>query len=188
MPRTIQNFIDRQFFVSPTEKEDKRCSPEAAISRHIRPGMSLYLLCGAALLNPLIRGFWGTRPDFTIITTGVTLQLHAMVHGGLVKKAITSFAGHTYPSPRPGRVIQKAVGAGRLEIENWNIRTIVQRLLAAALGLDFLPTRSIVGSTMAEDNAEQFKVIDTPFGDGPPIGAVRALTPDIAIASWEPTG
>lgn len=181
MHSAIQTFIDEQLTIPPTDGEDKRCPPEAAIARHVEPGMALYLPCGAALLNPLIRQFWGTRPAFTIITTGVTLQLHAMIHGGLVKKAITSFAGHTYPSPRPGRVIQKAVGDGRLEIENWTIRTIIQRLLAAALGLDFLPTHSLVGSSMAEENAADFKVIDAPFAGGGPMGVVRALKPDIAL-------
>ena len=181
MQPDLQAFIDRQFEIPSTEIEDKRLAPEAAIERFIEPGMSLYLPCGAALLNPLIRRFWGQDPAFTIITTGVTLQLHAMIHGGLVKKAITSFAGHTYPSPKPCRTVQKAVRKGRLEIENWSIRTLIQRLLAAALGLGFLPTRSLIGSSMATENAADFKTIEAPFDGGGPIGLVRALVPDVAL-------
>lgn len=181
MDQHLAAFIEKQFNQPPTEAADKRCTPEEAIRRHVSEKMALYLPCGAALLNPLIRTFWGTRPDFTIITTGVTLQLHAMIHGGLVKKAITSFAGHTYPGPRPCRTINEAYLSGSVVFENWTIRTLVQRLLAAALDLDFLPTRSLMGSTMAEENKDDFKVMEAPFGGAGPLGLVKALRPDIAL-------
>jgi acyl CoA:acetate/3-ketoacid CoA transferase alpha subunit/acyl CoA:acetate/3-ketoacid CoA transferase beta subunit len=181
MNDALTAFIDTHFKLPVTDGEDKRCTPEQAIARHIEKGMALYVPCGAALLNPLIRRFWGQQPEFTLITTGITLQLHAMIHGGLVKKAVTSFAGHTYPSPRPCKVVQKAFLEGRVEFENWSIRTIVQRLLAGAIGLDFLPTRSLIGSSMAEENTADFKIIDEPFGGGGKIGLVRALRPDVAL-------
>ena len=181
MNEALTAFIETHFKEPVTDGEDKRCTPEQAIAQHIKKQMALYVPCGAALLNPLIRAFWGQRPEFTLISTGITLQLHAMLHGGLAKKAITSFAGHTYPSPRPCKVVQKAFRAGTVEFENWSIRTIVQRLLAAAIGLDFLPTRSLIGSSMAEENKADFKVIDTPFGGGGQIGLVKALRPDVAL-------
>jgi acyl CoA:acetate/3-ketoacid CoA transferase alpha subunit/acyl CoA:acetate/3-ketoacid CoA transferase beta subunit len=181
MNDALQAFIEAHFKLPVTDSEDKRCTPEQAIAQHVKAGMALYVPCGAALLNPLMRAFWGQRPNFTLITTGVTLQLHAMIHGGLVKKAVTSFAGHTYPSPRPCKVVQKAFLDGTVAFENWSIRTIVQRLLAAAVGLDFLPTRSLIGSSMAEENQADFTVIDEPFGGHGRIGLVRALRPDVAL-------
>ena len=181
MEEQLSAFIKEKFDTAKSDGEDKRCTSGEAIARYIEPQMKLYVPCGAALLNPLIRHFWGQRPDFTIITTGVTLQLHAMIHGGLVKKAITSFIGHTYPSPRPCRVVQKAFVKGSIEIENWTIRTLIQRLLAAALGLDFLPTRSLIGSSMEEENRFDFTTMDAPFGGNEKIGLVRPLVPDIAL-------
>lgn len=181
MEKELAAFLKAKFKLPVTDGEDKLCSPEQAIQRHVEEKMALYVPCGAALLNPLIRTFWGKRPDFTLITTGVTLQLHAMLQGGLVKKAITSFAGHTYPSPRPCRVVNEAFLSKTVEFQNWTIRTLIQRLLAAAIGLDFLPTQSLIGSSMAKENTADFMVMDEPFGGGGKIGLVKALQPDVAL-------
>jgi hypothetical protein len=58
----------------------------------------------------------------------------------LARKILTSFAGINYPSPRPCPVVQNAYAAGAVEIEHWTMRTIPQRLLAGAMGWDFMPT------------------------------------------------
>ncbi|WP_419662973.1 uncharacterized protein Dvar_34620 [Desulfosarcina variabilis str. Montpellier] len=98
MQDPLATFIKKTFVIPATDGEDKRCTPQEAIARHITPRMKLYVPCGAALLNPLIRHFWGQQPDSTIITTGVTLQLHAMIHGGLVKKASLSAPRRLFPA------------------------------------------------------------------------------------------
>ena len=59
--------------------------------------------------------------------------------------------------------------------------TIPQRLLAGAMGWSIIPTNSIVGSSMEEENKESFTVIDDPFGPGGKIGLMSALRPDIAL-------
>ena len=53
--------------------------------------------------------------------------------------------------------------------------------MAGAFDFPFMPTKSIAGSTMAEENSDTFKVIDDPFGTGRKIGVVRALNPDVAL-------
>jgi acyl CoA:acetate/3-ketoacid CoA transferase beta subunit len=55
------------------------------------------------------------------------------------------------------------------------------RLKAAAMGLPFLPTRSLSGSTMARDNQGAFLEVDDPFQPEEKIGLVKALTPDITV-------
>jgi acyl CoA:acetate/3-ketoacid CoA transferase beta subunit len=62
--------------------------------------------------------------------------------------------------------------------------TLPLRVMAGALGVPFLPTRSLLGSSMEEHNARDgdFLVMDDPFaGDGRRVGLVRALTPDVAL-------
>jgi acyl CoA:acetate/3-ketoacid CoA transferase beta subunit len=68
-----------------------------------------------------------------------------------------------------------------IDIESWTMRTIPQRLLAGAMGMDFVPTRSLIGSTMAEENRESFQVVENPFGRDGRIGLLRALQPDITL-------
>jgi len=43
------------------------------------------------------------------------------------------------------------------------------------------PTKSMMGTTIAEDNQESFRVIDDPFGSGKQIGIIKALNPDLTI-------
>jgi acyl CoA:acetate/3-ketoacid CoA transferase beta subunit len=61
--------------------------------------------------------------------------------------------------------------------------TFPLRLLAGAMGVPFLPTRSLLGSTMEEDNARagDFIAADDPFGVEGRLGYVRALVPDLAL-------
>ncbi len=111
------------------------------------------------------------------------------VHGGLARRIITTFCGDSYPFPGPNRIYQEAFRDKRLEIENWTVLTLPQRLLAGALGVEWMPTHSIIGSSMQEENARDFCVVDTP--DGGRVGMVRALRPDLTlIHAWaaDPAG
>jgi acyl CoA:acetate/3-ketoacid CoA transferase alpha subunit len=136
---------------------------------------------GGALFNQLVREFWDKNPEFTIINNGITATVLSLIHGRLVKKIIASYIGDVYPSPGPNPVAQKAYLSGEVEFENWTMLTIPQRLLAGAMGWSVIPTRSIVGSSMEEENKESFTVIDDPFAPGEKIGLMRALRPDIAL-------
>ena len=61
--------------------------------------------------------------------------------------------------------------------------TFPLRLLAGAMGVPFLPTKSLLGSSMEEDNARagDFLAVDDPFGGAGRVGYVRALEPDVAL-------
>ena len=71
-------------------------------------------------------------------------------------------------------------------MEHWSILTLSQRLEAAARGLPAAVTGSLVGSSMAENEA--FAVVDSPFG---PLGLLEPLVPDVALvhaAAADPAG
>ncbi|MBM3143010.1 MAG: glutaconate CoA-transferase [Chloroflexi bacterium] len=178
----LRAFIDSKFQVPVVEGEDKLCSLEQAIRRHVKKGMAIHFAGrGGALFYQLVREFWGKNPDFTLISNGVSVTVLALIQGKLVKKIITSYAGDVYPSPGPNPVIQKAYLSDEVEFENWTMLTIPQRLLAGAMGWGFTPTRSLVGSSMEEENKESFTVIADPFDPGKKIGLMKALRPDIAL-------
>jgi len=178
----LRAFIDSKFQVPVVEGEDKLCPLDEAIRRHVKKGMTIHLAGrGGALFYQLVREFWGEKPDFTLVSNGVTAPLIALIQGRLVKKIIASFAGDSYPSSGPNPVVQKAYMSGEVELENWTMLTIPQRLLAGAMGWGFTPTRSLVGSSMEEENKESFTVIADPFAPGEKIGLMKALRPDIAL-------
>jgi acyl CoA:acetate/3-ketoacid CoA transferase alpha subunit/acyl CoA:acetate/3-ketoacid CoA transferase beta subunit len=164
-----------------------------AVASLIRPGMHFHV--GHAYMRPnaavyeICRRFWGKDPAFTISSLGFIANMVLFVHGGLARKIITTFCGDSYPFPGPNRIYQEAFREGRLEIENWTVLTLPQRLLAGALGVEWMPTHSITGSSMQEENAHDFCVVDTP--DGGRVGMVRALRPDLTlIHAWaaDPAG
>ena len=181
MDEGLRNLIESKFMVPVDEGEDKTCTLQEAVRRHVKKGMVINLSTYGALTYQLMREFWGKDPQFTIITQALFSQLLALVHGRLAKKVLTSFAGNGYPSTRPNPVIQKAYLSKEVEFENWTMRTIPQRLLAGAMGWGFIPTKSILGSSMAEENKDSFKILEDPFIPGESIGLLKALRPDITL-------
>jgi acyl CoA:acetate/3-ketoacid CoA transferase alpha subunit len=161
---------------------DKVMSLQEAISRFVRPGMHLHLgHCYArpcAAYQQLSRQFWGKDPGFTISTLGFTGDMNSVFYSGIVTKAIATFFGDSYPMPGPNPVYQAAFRDGTVALEHWTILTFSLRLLAGALGFEWIPGDSLIGTTLEKDNAADFAVMETPDG---PKGFVRALRPDITF-------
>jgi len=180
------DLIRRRLAVPLTEGPDKVTTLEDAVRRLIEPGQTLY--AGAAhgrpnaLVRELVRQWWGKRPEWTLALTGMGSPWTALVLGGLVKRLITTFVGEGYPFPVPQPLIARAILSGELTVQNWTMLTMPLRLLAGAMGVPFLPTRSLLGSSMEEDNARDgdFIAADDPFESGR-VGFVRALVPDVAL-------
>ena len=123
----LQAFIDSKFQLPVVEGEDKVCSLNEAIKRHVEKGMSIHFAgrCGA-LFYQLVREFWGKNPGFTIINNSIAATMLSLIHGRLAKKIIASFIGNGYPSPGPNPIAQKAYLSGEIEFENWTMLTIPQ--------------------------------------------------------------
>jgi len=178
----LKTLLDLRFRLPVVEGEDKVCPLDEAIREHVRKGMSIsFAGRGGALFNQLVREFWDKNPEFTIINNGITATVLALIHGRLARRIIASYIGDVYPTPGPNPVAQKAYLSGAVKFENWTMLTIPQRLLAGAMGWSVTPTRSIVGSSMQEENRDSFRVVDDPFVAGEKIGLMKALTPDIAL-------
>ena len=162
---------------------DKVMPLTEAVERFIRPGMHVHI--GHSLARPcaaareIARQFWGKNPQFTMSTLGFTGDLAALFFGGLLKKAIATFYGDSYPMPGPNPVYQKAFSQGTVEMENWTILTFSLRLLAGALNMEYIPAISLIGTTMEQENSDDFFVVETPEGER--MGFARALRPDISI-------
>ncbi|PWG73941.1 3-oxoadipate CoA-transferase, partial [Enterococcus hirae] len=81
-------------------------------------------------------------------------------------KIIATYCGEPYRTPGPNPAFQRAWQQGRVELEMWSILTLPLRLKAAAMGVPWLPTRSLLGSSMERDNAHALTVTDDPDGQG----------------------
>jgi acyl CoA:acetate/3-ketoacid CoA transferase alpha subunit/acyl CoA:acetate/3-ketoacid CoA transferase beta subunit len=166
------------------EADNKVLSLHEMIGRYVRPGVSLHLAGGiggpSAAICEIIRQFHGRSPGFELIQSTITGHAINLVHTGLVRKVVFAAGADISTSGRPSRVMQRAWAEKSVETENWSLASLQQRLLAGALGVGFLPTRSVAGSTMAASNSGAFCESANPFG-GETTGLLRALNPDVSI-------
>ncbi|AMN46274.1 glutaconate CoA-transferase, subunit A [Steroidobacter denitrificans] len=166
---------------------DKRMDLAAAIRRFVRPGMKINPVTmqarPQAAMYELCRQFAGTRPGFEFVSSALSGSYLQLAHLGLLRKAVVSFAGEGYPTPGPSPVTRWALERGDFELENWTMLTISQRLLAGAMGVPFLTTRSLIGSSLAEERqtAGGYAELPDPFNPGQVQGVISAYQPDIAF-------
>lgn len=158
---------------------------QEAIRCYVKPRMKLHLAAGiggpSAAICEIIRQYWGKEPQFTLIQSTVTGHALNLIHSKLAKKLICSVCANIAASGRPSKVIQDAYESKLIELENWTLNTLQQRLMAGAFGVPFMPTRSVIGSSIAADNEASFKTMEDPFGSRTKVGLASALLPDISI-------
>ncbi len=167
------------------EPASKLLPLKEAVRRYVKPGMKLHLAGGiggpSAAICEIIRQYYGKTPNFVLIQS--TLSGHALnlIHCKLARKLIFSAGADISTSGRPSKIMQKVWAEKSVELENWSLCSLQQGLMAGALGVSFMPTRSIARSTMAQENKDSFKEIDDPFGGGTKTGVVKAINPDISV-------
>ncbi|MCP4299807.1 MAG: hypothetical protein GY783_04430 [Gammaproteobacteria bacterium] len=183
----IEEFTDRwHASLGATRGASKVTTLSDAIGCHVREKGMLYFGCAWARPNAalfeLCRQFRDKDPGLTVASPALGNQFVVPIHLGLVEKAISAIHATIYPAPAPNPVYVAANRESRVEFEDWSMHTLTLRLQAAALGLPFLPTRSLVGSDLGDELArqEQFATIEDPFGKGA-IGVVPALYPDVTF-------
>ncbi len=177
-----EDFIKQIFTQESFGGQNKVVGLHEALEKNLKPGASVFLGWNAnAAICEIMRQYKGSKPDFTLIMT-MTWDLSLnLIHCGLIKKIISAGCFYAAPNPTPSHVIQRACREGTVEIENWSLYSIQQRLMAGALGVGFMPTKSIAGSSMEADNSDSFALIADPFDNSRKVGAVKYLNPDIAI-------
>ena len=77
------------------------------------------------------------------------------------------------------RVMRAYTESKRATYEEWSHMSMGLRYRAGAMGVPFMPTRSMMGSDVGKRRPEM-KTIDCPF-TGEKIGLVPALNPDVAL-------
>ncbi len=133
--------------------------------------------CVVAAAHELVRA--GARDlELSQVIGGMDTDL--VVGGGCARKL--TYSGGSFDRFGPLHSVNRASAAGALEVEEYSSLSLTLRYHAAALGVPFVPTRSMLGSDLLEaliagGNA---RVELDPFA-GEPYVALAPLRPDFAF-------
>jgi glutaconate CoA-transferase subunit A len=153
-----------------------------AIERDVQDGMTIAMGCALESLIPFAASheiIRQNKKNLTLVAPISDMQFDQLIGAGCVKKIVASWVGnvaaglgHNYRRAAESRIPHP------IEIEEHSNFTIGLSLQAGAMGVPFLPTRTIQGSDFAE--SEQFSRMHCPF-TGERLIAVRAIRPDLTI-------
>jgi glutaconate CoA-transferase subunit A len=173
-----------------------------ALRRHVPDGASVVLgtalecLIPFAAAHELIRQ---RRRDLTLVGPISDICFEQLIAASCVREIVAAWVGNVQHGA--GYVLRRALEQGiprPLTIEDHSNFSIALALEAAAQGVPYLPTRSLLGSDIVARNP-RLRVAPCPF-TGVPLVLVPALRPDVAILhvqradpdgnchAWGPTG
>ena len=162
----------------PKSLVDKRLPAEEAVRRFIHDGMyigtEMYgtVRCSISLVSEIIRQKIG---NLRFLGQGV-LELDMLLGAGLVQSMDLTYVGLEVYGV--SNCFRREVESGRVKCVEWSNGAIAWRLQAAAMGVPFLPARSMLGTDTFEYSAA--KVVADPF-TGQPVCLVPALIVDVGI-------
>ncbi len=158
---------------------DKRMTEKEAVAKFINDGdyigTELYgtVRCPQSLVNEVIRQ---GKKELRVAGQGV-YELDLLLGAGLIKAL-----DHTYIGMEVyglSNCLRREVESGRVEhCVEWSNAAIAWRFKAAAMGVPFIPTRSMLGTDTLKYSAA--KVVEDPF-TGEPIALLPALILDVGL-------
>ena len=107
-----------------------------------------------------------------------SMQADILIGAGCVRTLETSAVslGEFGPAPR----FNAAVTGGTIVMKDATCPALHAALQAAEKGVPFMPLRGLIGSDVLKYR-DDWKVIDSPFGEDDPIVLLPALKPDVAL-------
>ena len=179
--------------VLPLAEAARRHVPDGA---SVALGTSLECLIPFAAAHELIRQ---RRRDLTLIGPISDICFDQLIAAGCARRVVAALVGNVQHGSGYG--FRRAVEQGiprRVEVEDHSNFTIALGLEAAALGVPYLPTRTLLGSDVLA-RSPGLRVAPCPF-TGERLVLVPSLAPDVAILhvqradpegschAWGPTG
>jgi len=157
---------------------DKRMTESEAVSKYIQDGdyigTELYgtVRCPQSLVSEIVRQ---GKKNLRVAGQGV-FELDILLGAGAV-----SALDHTYIGLEVygiSNCLRREVESGRVRCVDWSNAGIAWRLKAAAMGVPFIPVRSMLGTDTLKYSAA--KVVECPF-TGDPIALLPALILDVGL-------
>jgi glutaconate CoA-transferase, subunit A len=166
--------------------ERKLMSEGEAVGRFVTDGDSVYVGYTAAAYGLCREVVRQRKRNLEAIGGSVGPQGSMLIMGGCVDRVRT---GYLAAALRPGAV-QDMMSAGELKYEDYSNQAIALMLMAGALGIPFIPTRSFLGTDYLDPRntdhpgaylrEQKWRPMESPF-DGEAIVALPALRPDVAL-------
>jgi glutaconate CoA-transferase subunit A len=156
---------------------------QEAVARFIPDGAAVCMGTALEAAIPFAAGhelIRQRRRDLTLIGPISDMLFDQLVGAGCVRRIIAAWVGNV--SAGLGHNYRRAVEKGMpapVEVEDHSNLTLAFALQAGALGVPYLPARSLLGSGLAESNPT-FKAGTDPWS-GAPLLLVPALVPDVAV-------
>ncbi len=156
----------------------KVMTEQEAISKFVTEGcylgVELYgsVRCPMSLVREVVRQRIG---HLRLAGQGV-LENDLLIAAGLVDKLDITYHGYEVFGISP--VLRRACESGQVETVEWSNAALAWRFKAAAMGLPFLPVRSMLGTDTFNYSAA--KVIEDPF-TGQKLCALPALNLDVGL-------
>ncbi|HEY1389100.1 MAG TPA: CoA-transferase [Ktedonobacterales bacterium] len=162
---------------------DKLMTMKEAIERFVPNGSSVALGLALEPLIPFAAGheiIRQQRRDLTLIGPISDILFDELLGAGCVTKITAAWVGNV--SEGLGYNYRRATEKGPphpITIEDHSNYSVAMALLAGALGVPYIPIRSLLGSDIARDHPTM-RPHESPL-DGTPTLLVPALRPDVAI-------
>ena len=141
---------------------------------HIAIGGCLYSRTPTLLLREVLRQ---RRRDVVLSRSLLCYEGELFLAAGACREIVTSWVGIGLPWGL-SRIVREFVEGGSARFEEWSHLAIGMRYHAAAMGVPFLPTLSMLGSDLMRTTGT--KTMRCPF-TGEQVCLVPALHPDVAL-------
>ena len=154
-----------------------------AVARFIPDGASVCMGTALEAAIPFAAGhelIRQGRRDLTLIGPISDMLFDQLVGADCARRIVAAWVGNV--SAGLGHNYRRAVERGvpgRVEVEDHSNLTMAFALQAGALGVPYLPARSLLGTGLAQSNPT-FRAGRDPWS-GAPLLLVPALTPDVAV-------
>lgn len=154
-----------------------------AVTDLVKPGKSIVLGTSLEGMIPFAVGHEIIRQrirDLTLIGPISDMLFDQLTGGGCVSRIRAAWVGNvsTGVGYHYRRSLEQNI-PGKVEVEHHSNFSIALSLKAGALGVPYLPARTLLGSDIIKDNTH-FKIAPCPF-TGQPLLLVQAICPDLAI-------
>jgi len=141
---------------------------------HVAIGGCLYSRTPLVMLREILRA---RRRDLTLSRNLMCYEGEWFLVGGATRTLVTSWIGIGLPWGL-SRIVREFVEGGEAQLEEWSHLALGLRYRAAAMGVPFLPTLSMLGSDLRERAGA--RTMTCPF-TGETLCLVPALFPDVAL-------
>ena len=158
---------------------DKLTSVEDAVARvadgdRIAVGGCLFSRTPMALVREILRQ---RRTGLTLVRNLMCTEGEFMMAAGAVERVMTAWMSIGLPWG-VSKIMRHYVETGAVALEEWSHLALGLRFRAAAMGVPFVPSLTMLGSDLVDVGG--MKTVVDPY-TGEALGAVPALFPDVAI-------